>query len=88
MSGLQCTQDIFVHSDIVMVYSGICIDLENRYRLDSVLYIDKYTLQAILYQAFSWLHLRQCTQHIYSVLLYGVLNIFIVYSCMVYSTYL
>ena len=26
---LQCTQDIFVYSDISMVYSGICIDLEN-----------------------------------------------------------
>ena len=38
---LQCTQDIFVYSDNGMVYSGICIDnLENRHRLDSVLYID------------------------------------------------
>ena len=36
----QCTQDIFVCSDIGMVYSGICIDLENRYTLDSALYID------------------------------------------------
>ena len=42
---LQCTQDIFVYSDIGMVYSGICVDLENRHRLDSVLYIDKCTLQ-------------------------------------------
>ena len=42
---LQCTQDIFVYSDIGMVYSAICTDLENRYRLDSVLYIDKCTLQ-------------------------------------------
>ena len=42
---LRCTQDIFVYSDIGMVYSGICIDLENRYRLDSLLYIDQCTLQ-------------------------------------------
>ena len=42
---LQCIQDIFVYSDIGMVYSGMCIDLENKYRLDSVLYIDKCTLQ-------------------------------------------
>ena len=43
MSGffLQCTQDIFVYNDNRMVYSGICIDnLENRHRLDSVLYVD------------------------------------------------
>ena len=56
---VQCTQDIFVYSDIGMVYSGICIDLENNLGLDSVLYIDKCTLTlyrqvytAILYQAF------------------------------------
>ena len=42
---LQCTQDIFVYSDIRMVYSGICIDLENRYRLDSILFPDKCKLQ-------------------------------------------
>ena len=42
---LQCTQDIFVYSDIGMVYSGICIDLEKKYRLDRVLYADKCTLQ-------------------------------------------
>ena len=36
---LQCTQDIFVYSDIRMVYSKICIDLENRYRLNMLLYI-------------------------------------------------
>ena len=42
---LQCTQDVFMYSDIGMVYSEICIDLENKYRLDSVLYIDKCTLQ-------------------------------------------
>ena len=34
-----------MYSDIWMVYSGISIDLENKHRLDSVLYIDKCTLQ-------------------------------------------
>ena len=42
---LQCTQDIFAYSDIGMVYSGICMYLENRYRHENVLHIDKCTLQ-------------------------------------------
>ena len=42
---LQYSQDIFVYSDVGMVYSGICIDLKNKYILNSVLYIDKCTLQ-------------------------------------------
>ena len=78
---LQCTQNIFVYSDIKIVYSGIFIDLENRYRLDSVLYIEKCTLQYCIRLLIGYM--RQCNQFIYSVLLHGVLNVLIVYSCMV-----
>ena len=90
MSGfLLCTQDILVYSDIGMVYFGICVDLENRYRLDSVLYIDKYTLQycsgfllatyETVYSAYLQCALLWCTQHIYSLFMYGIsvhLNIY------------
>ena len=81
-----------MYSDIGMVYSGICIDLENRYRLDSVLYIDKCTLQYCIRNFLGYIRdsvlriftasvrtLVWCTQHIYSVLLYDIsvhLNIY------------
>ena len=67
----------------------MCIDLENRYRLDSVLYIEKCTLRIAsgfllatyesMYSAYLQCTLVWCTWHIYSVLLYGVsvhLNIY------------
>ena len=75
---------IFSSSDIGMVHSGVCtgIDLENRYRLDSVLHIDKCTLQyctgfllatyETVYSAYLQCTLVWCTQHIYSVLFYGI----------------
>ena len=80
---LQCTQDIFVYSDVGIVYSGICNDLKNKIIQTGQCTLYRQVYTAILYQASYWLPMRQCTQHIYCVLLYGVLNIFIVYSCMV-----
>ena len=73
---LQCTQDIFVYSDIGMVYSGICIDLENKYILDSVHcnIVSGFLLATheTVYSAYLQCTLVWCTQHIYSVLLYGI----------------